>query len=265
MARLLRLAIPTFVTQVEPEASTCLHIGMSIPDDWQAFLRIVSSRRAIRDFDGRPLNESVVREVLTEALKAPSSGNIQPYQFHWVKDSALKAKVASACNSQRAASSASALVVVVSSKQIAEKSLAELEAELPRLGLDEKGNAYHSKGHVTLRRFLRFAPLVLLEPLLSLAAWFAPVLTLLPFGPSGMRHWFTRNSIYAVQALLLGAAARGLDTCPMEGFNAVAVARLLKLPRGSVIPVVIALGYRQANARVEPQQRRSFAHAVVIH
>jgi hypothetical protein len=75
-------------------------------------------------------------------------------------------------------------------------------------GGDAKSNAYHSKGHVTLRRFFRFAPLFLFEPLLSLAAYIAPILTLLPFGPSGTRHWNARNSLYAVQTLMLAAAAR---------------------------------------------------------
>ncbi len=51
----------------------------------------------------------------------------------------------------------------------------------------------------------------------------------------------------------------------MEGFDGAAVARLLGLPRGSAVVVVIALGQRSAEARIEPAVRREKATKVVAH
>ncbi|XYI00894.1 nitroreductase family protein [Sorangium sp. So ce1128] len=70
-----------------------------------------------------------LREIIAEAMNAPSSGNLQPYRFHVVHEPALKATVAEACNAQRAAKTASALIVVTSSQDIATTSLANLERE----------------------------------------------------------------------------------------------------------------------------------------
>lgn len=64
---------------------------------------------------------------------------------------------------------------------------------------------------------------------------------------------------------MLAAAAKGIDSCPMEGFSASRIAGLLGLPRGTVIPVIIALGYRTPAARVEPQWRRPLADLLVEH
>ncbi|WP_246500193.1 nitroreductase family protein [Pseudomonas cyclaminis] len=64
---------------------------------------------------------------------------------------------------------------------------------------------------------------------------------------------------------MLGAAAKGIDTCPMEGFSGSQVAKLLDLPRGAVVPLVIALGYRAENARIEDRWRNPISDIVISH
>jgi nitroreductase len=51
----------------------------------------------------------------------------------------------------------------------------------------------------------------------------------------------------------------------MEGFSAAKLSKLLDLPRGAVIPVVIALGYRADEARIEEQPRRSLKNVIKEH
>ncbi|WP_019657569.1 nitroreductase family protein [Variovorax atrisoli] len=239
----------------------------SSPSLWTAFLEINHRRRAIRDFDRTAvLADGEVREILTEAARAPSSGNLQPYRFHWVRDPDMRARLAAACNGQRAAASAAALIVVAASPQIAlstaSQQLAHVSADSE---LPERAKVYHRKQLRMFRRVLgtgSWAPWTLLT---SLAALIRPALSLLPVGHLGGRGWVARNSAYAAQTLMLAAAAKGIDSCPMEGFSAPKVVDLLGLPRGTVIPVIIALGYRASNARVEQQWRRASAEAVVEH
>jgi len=232
---------------------------------WEHFKIINSQRRAIRDFDGTPIPDQDIRDILQEALRAPSSGNIQPYRIHWIQDPALKARVAEACNGQRAATSASALFVLVASKAIAKQTLVSHAAYLENSDLSANSKSYHQQGINTLKKFLRFGPFKLWTPLIAFFSVFAPVLSLFPVGGLGMRQWLARNSIYAAQNILLASVAKGYDACPMEGFNALKIASILQLPYGSVIPVVIAIGKKQVDARTEPQWRKSFEEVVVVH
>jgi nitroreductase len=233
---------------------------------WGAFQAANRFRRAIRQFDSTPIQEDEVRALLEEAALAPSSGNLQPYELHWIREPALKASVALACNGQKAAASAADLVVVVASptlgKRTAEAQLAHVETS-PKLGPDSK--AYYRKQMGMFQRILGIGSSALWSPLVFLAGLIRPCLSLLPIGHIGSRQWAARNALFAAHTLILGAAAKGIDSCPMEGFSAPKVATLLGLPRGSVIPLVIALGYRADDARIEDRWRRPMSDVVVRH
>jgi nitroreductase len=239
-------------------------IAAATSDDWLAFCRINQARRAVRDFAPTPVAADDVRAILAEAQLAPSSGNLQPYQLVWVRDPDLRARVAAACDGQRAAASAPVLIAVTAAPALARRTLdAQLAYVDTAPALDDRARAYYRRHLTGFRRFLRLAPLALWSPLHTLVALLAPALSLLPVGPLGLRHWAARSAIYAAQTLLLATAARGLDACPMEGFSARKVARLLGLPRGHVVPLVVAIGHRAGNARIEPRWRLPFANAVV--
>jgi nitroreductase len=233
---------------------------------WDAFQAANRFRRAIRKFDATPIPEEEVYALLAEAAFAPSSGNLQPYELHWIREPALKANIASICNGQKAVASATDLIVVVASpalgKQTALAQLAYVEAS-PKLG--EASKAYYRKQIGMFQKILGIGGSVVWSPLLLLAALICPVLSLLPISHIGSRHWAARNAIFAAQTLMLGAAAKGIDSCPMEGFSASKLAKLLGLPRGSVIPLVVALGYRADDARIEDRWRRPLADVVIPH
>lgn len=99
----------------------------------------------------------------------------------------------------------------------------------------------------------------------ALVTLLRPSMSLLPLGHLGSRSWAARNANLASQTLMLAASAKGIDSCPMEGFSASKVAAILGLPRGAVVPVAIALGYRTDDARTEPQWRRALADVIVEH
>lgn len=233
---------------------------------WDAFQAANRFRRAIRKFDPTPIPDEDVYALLAEAAFAPSSGNLQPYELHWIRDPGLKLSIAQACNGQKAATSATTLVVLVASAALGRRTavaqLAHVESS-PALGVDSK--AYYRKQIGMFQKILGIGASAFWSPLVQLAALIRPTLSLLPIGHIGSRHWAARNAIFAAQTLMLGAAAKGIDSCPMEGFAASKVAKLLGLPRGAVIPLVIALGYRADDARIEERWRRSMTDIVVSH
>lgn len=207
-----------------------------------------------------------MRDILAESARAPSSGNLQPYRFHWVRDPQLKARLAAACNGQRAAASASTLIVIAASPGIALGTSAQHLAYIDATSeLPERSKDYLRRQMQMFRRVLGVGSWAIWTPLTAVAAWVRPALSLLPVGHLGSRAWAARNAAFAAQTLMLAAAAKGLDSCPMEGFSASQVIGLLGLPRDTVIPVVVALGYRTQDAKIEHQWRRAPADFIVEH
>ena len=233
---------------------------------WAGFRAANRFRRAVRGFDATPIPESDVAGMLEEATLAPSSGNTQPYKFHWVKEPSLKDRVAQACNGQKAARSAPELIVIEAGPAIGMNTASAQLAYVEAPGaFDAKSKAYHRAQIAKFRKIIGLGSSALWSPIVFIAALICPTLSLLPIGHIGGRHWAARNSAFAAQTLMLAAAAKGIDSCPMEGFSAPKIAKILGLPRGSVIPLVIALGYRADGARIEERWRRPVDDVVVRH
>jgi nitroreductase len=51
-----------------------------------------------------------------------------------------------------------------------------------------------------------------------------------------------KSCALAAQTFMMAMTAAGYDTCPMEGFDRVRVARALNLPRGSELSMIVAVG-----------------------
>lgn len=56
-------------------------------------------------------------------------------------------------------------------------------------------------------------------------------------------NWLSKQVYLAVANAINGAKALGLDSCPMEGFDAVAYSKILNLPENFVPTVVVPVGY----------------------
>ncbi len=233
---------------------------------WWSFQQINNARRAVREFDGCPIADEDVRAVIGEALLAPSSGNSQPYVIHWLRDPVLKAAGATACRDQRAARSASTLLVFVASSRYALETLSTFQVYVESTReLSEQSCEFHLRETRKRKRFLRIAPSPLWTPLHGVLTAVCPSFTLLPVGSVGIRHWAVRSTLFAAQTILLAAAARGLDSCPMEGFDPRQLGSVLGLKRGDLVALVIALGRRRPDARIESRWRRPVNAAVQVH
>lgn len=57
---------------------------------WSEFQATNRQRRAIRLFNDSSIVEDDIYALISETILAPSSVNLQPYQFHWVRNPAKK-------------------------------------------------------------------------------------------------------------------------------------------------------------------------------
>ena len=75
---------------------------------------------------------------------------------------------------------------------------------------------------------------------------------------SDLRVVAHKSAGLAAQNFMISMAAIGYDTCPMEGSDTLRVKKLLKLPRGAEINMVIACGIREEKGVYGPRFRIPF-------
>lgn len=62
-----------------------------------------------------------------------------------------------------------------------------------------------------------------------------------------MRVVVHKSCALAAQTFMIAMANEGYDTCPLEGFDSKQMKKLLKLPHGAGVNMVIACGIRDGN------------------
>ncbi len=206
----------------------------------------IRTRRSVRKYTDQPVSDSDVQELLELALLAPNSSNLQPWGFYWVRTPKLRAEMNAAFLSQSAALTAPVLLVVVARtatwRQHAREMVATVKAQ---------GDAVPP---VFLQYYEKLVPVVYTVGWLSSIGYLKSFLFFViglfrptPRGPvsrSEMITWAVKSTALACENIMIAARARGLDTCPMEGFDERRVKRLLGLPRDAIVVMGISLGHR---------------------
>ncbi|MCL3778768.1 nitroreductase family protein [Prolixibacteraceae bacterium JC049] len=228
----------------------------------ELFSEIVEHRRAVRDFDTtHSMPENIVEQAMNDALLAPSSSNLQLWEMHRVKSDGVKEKLAHLCMGQGAAKTASELVVVVTRKD-KWKERAKWNAEKIRSSLN--GEEPNEKIKGALAYYEKLMPFAYFNDPLNITGFFKYLLlnTIGLFRPTVRRLGHTEGRIVAhksaalaAQTFMLSVAASGYDTCPMEGVDPVRIKRLLKLPTGAEVNMVIAVGKRTSQGVYGPRLR----------
>lgn len=73
---------------------------------------VMKQRRSIRAYTNQTVSDQQIRRLLEAAVLAPSAGNVQPWEFVVVKDSATKEKLAEAALGQSFVKTAPVVIVV---------------------------------------------------------------------------------------------------------------------------------------------------------
>lgn len=221
------------------------------------FKKIVTLRRSVRIFTNKPIPEKIINECLDLALLAPNSSNLQPWEFYWVRSKDKKEELVKACLSQPAASTAAELIVCVARtntwKQNAKKMLVVLESQgdkVPKMTID-----YYKK----------LVPFIYTQGFLSIFGTFKTLLLFLrglktptprnPVSNSDMVLWASKTCALAAENLMLALKAHSFDSCPMEGFDAKRIHKILDLPSDAYTVMVIAAGEGAPNGIYGPRIR----------
>jgi nitroreductase len=225
-------------------------------------------RRAVKAFEPTEIPPAVREQILNAARHAPSSFNTQPYRFFWVQSPAGKAAAAKLCLGQMPAQTASALVVAVAD-------IGSLPATAQSQLEWMRRNGF---GEEKLRDYERTAKLgrIIFMPgpfgIFGALKWsvfrlvnFWKIMGMPPLSRQNIFKWATKSTSLACENLMIAAEALGLNTCPMEGFDARRLSRFLGLlPRYQEIVMVIAVGKKSRSYMEPPQWRRPLDATVTI-
>ena len=81
--------------------------------DKKEFIKLVNSRRSVRVFTNEKINHDDLKECIELALLAPTSSNLQCWEFYWVKDEVKKKELKHYCLDQSAATTAQEFIVCI--------------------------------------------------------------------------------------------------------------------------------------------------------
>lgn len=221
------------------------------------FSDLMNQRRAVRVFDGSPIDELTMRETMKLALLTPSSSNLTPYEFYWIRNRSVRSDIVHAFIAQSAARTASEMIVVVARTATWGENGREVLAALKSFGpaVSKQNLNYYEKVVPMVYNQGRFGWLGFKKRCLNLYFGRKRALNRAPSSHAEMRIWAVKSAAMACQSLILGFQAQGIDSCPMEGMDAKRVAKILDLPQDATVVMGIALGRRSYNGIVSPRIR----------
>lgn len=227
----------------------------------------INYRRSTRVYKEDAIDSEKVKECLVNASLAPTSSNLQLWEFYHVIDKDKLKQLAEACFNQSAAKTAKQLVVVVSRKDLwrkrAKANITFLNKVYDKDNLSERDL---KRKKMATNYYKKLIPTIYTDFLgiLGYVKYFAFQIVGL-FKPiyrqvraSDMRIVAHKSAGLAAQNFMTSMAAIGYDTCPMEGSDTLRVKQILDLPRGAEINMIIGCGIRDDKGIYGPRFRVPF-------
>ena len=208
-------------------------------------------RRSVRVFDPEKLIETKkVKYCLEQASLAPNSSNLQLWEFYHITGLEMKKLVAINCYDQPAAKTAQELVIPVVRLDLWQSRI-KSNIEFIRSNVKNTEDEKKIKGALTY--YEKIIPQLykgswyLLGLLHKIKVIFNGIrkVTYREVTSSDLRVVGHKSTALAAQTFMVSMAAHGYDTCPMEGFDSKRLKKLLNLPSGAQISMVIGCGIRK--------------------
>ena len=224
----------------------------------------IKNRRSVRIFKENKIDSNKVKKCIYNATLAPNSSNLQLWEFVHVNDPSCLKKLSKACMNQSAAKTASQIVVVVTRKDLWKKRSKEniefLNTQYDKNLITEKRHKHALKYYKKLIPILYFDILGLLGfikyLIFQFIGLFVPVVR--QTTRADLRIVVHKTAGLAAQNFMNSMSAIGYDTCPMEGSDTLLVKKILNIPRGAEINMVIGCGERLEKGVFGPRFRVPF-------
>lgn len=200
------------------------------------FNEVLTLRRAVNFFDpDKNISDTVLKDIVEDAAKAPSSFNLQPWKLVIVRDPEKKARLRNLAFDQPKVTEAPVVFMLLAD----------------RTGWKE-GNTMFEKCFQN-----NMSP--------DLRDWFVDITKALYGGTSDASQAFAnKNAALFGMSLMYAATCRGLHTHPMDGFDQKRVRKEFDIPDNYLIPMIIAMGYLKEDVTIKPKSWRSSFEEIVL-
>ena len=179
----------------------------------------ITSRRSVKHFDpAHKLSEQEIAKLMSLAMLSPTAFNVQHWRFVLVTDPVLRQQIRTVSWNQAQVEEASLLIVLTADLQAWAKQPERYWVNAPKPVQDYLVPAI---GHYYENN------------------------------ERAQRDEAMRSCGIAAQTIMLAAKEMGYDTCPMDGFDFDAVAKLLNLPADHTPAMFVVVGkaLKEAQAR----------------
>ena len=228
---------------------------------------IINYRRSVRHYKNSQIDGEKVKHCLELASLAPNSSNMQLWEFYHITDPEILRKISVACLSQESATTAQQMVVFVTRQDLYQKRAQEMIAletqnilkNSPRDKQEKRIKTWKLYyGKVMPFLYSRFFGIigVVRKVLVTIIGIFRPIIY--QVSENDMRVVVHKTCALAAQTFMLAMASERYDTFPMEGFDSMSVKKILKLPYGAEINMVISCGIREEQGVWGDRMRISF-------
>ncbi len=190
-----------------------------------SFLSNLEWRYAAKKFDTtKKVSDEDMGKILEAIRLTPTSFGMQPYHFYIVTNQEKKDAIQAASWHQPQVGSCSHLIVMCARNDL--------------MAVKDEYFDAMSGGKEEVRTSL---------------SGFEQMVT--GFIPNASPEW-AKKQVYIAQGFALAACAElQIDSCPMEGFDAAAVAKILEVPSNLDVAVMIPVGYRAVDEHPRPKFR----------
>lgn len=218
---------------------------------------ILEFRRSVRVFDKTiPLDTQKVKHCIELATLAPNSSNMQLWEFYHITEESILKEISKACLSQSAASTAPQVVVFLTRQDLYKKR-AQFVLEFEKDNIKRNSPLERQEKRINDRilyygkiipfLYARFFGLIgsIRVLITRLVGLFRPIVR--QVSENDMRVVVHKSCALAAQTFMIAMANEGYDTCPLEGFDSKKIRKILHLPNGAEINMVIPCGVRKGN------------------
>jgi len=213
----------------------------------------IKYRRSVRVFKSEALDDDKVKECIRLATLAPTSSNMQLWEFYQITTPKVLEQITTASFNQNAAKTASQMVIVVARKDLWKKRVQSNIAFLKSQFGDKSAADYSKREKFALNYYQKIVPTLYFDFIGILGALkFLAFQIIGIFKPiyrearlSDMRIVAQKSAALAAQNFMISMAAINYDTCPMEGFDSLRIKKILNLPPAAEINMIIGCGIRE--------------------
>lgn len=178
-------------------------------------------RHACREFDGSKINKKDLRKILDVTRLSPSSFGLEHWKILVIESPELKESLEPLCHGQKQVSTCSELILFFSKKRELKPNSDYVERMFRRRGFSDEEYEHF------LQNYKNFYQARIKND-------------------KDLEEWGAKQCYLAAANMITYAAYRGVDSCPLEGFEKTKVEKFLQIDKKDYsLSLMVALGYRK--------------------